>query len=454
MTFKSINPATATLIEEFTPFDSNKIEAQLESTANAMPMWSSIPLNNKGKLFKQLATLLRQQKEQIARTVSTEMGKLKHEALAEIEKCAWACDFYAEQGDEFLAPSPVKTDAQRSWVSYQPLGVVLGIMPWNFPFWQIFRFAVAALMAGNVVLVKHASNVSRCALTINSLFREAGFPENVFSVLLTSSQQIHKMINDPRVHAVTFTGSSDAGKQIAATAGACLKKSVLELGGSDAFVVLTDVDIEHVASQALIARFMNAGQSCIAAKRIIVIKNIVDEFTEALKSKIEKLQTGDPLDANTTLAPMARNDLRETLHGLTQKSIDMGASAITGCSKQNADGFFYAPSLIANVTPDMPAFTEELFGPVASIITANDEQHAIELANHTRYGLGGSIWANDTEKAEQLLQQLNVGMGFINQVVKSDPRMPCGGIKESGYGRELSEYGIHEFTNIRSNWIG
>ena len=403
--------------------------------------------------MRRAAAVLRAQSEDFARTMTLEMGKPITEARAEIEKCALACDYYADHGPSFLADEVIATDAGRSLVACQPLGTVLAIMPWNFPFWQVLRFAAPALVAGNTGLLKHASNVPQCALAVEAVFREAGFPDGVFRALMIPSSRVAGVIEDARVHAVTLTGSEPAGRQVAAAAGRVLKKTVLELGGSDAFIVLADADLELAVENAVASRFLNTGQSCIAAKRFIVVPEIADAFVERFRQVTEALPVGDPLDERNRLGPMARHDLRETLHEQVGDSIAQGAEAVTGCAPIEGPGAFYLPSILDRVRPGIRAYKEELFGPVASVIRATDEADAIHIANDTDFGLGGSVWTRDSTRGEQVARQLECGSAFVNGLVKSDPRLPFGGVKHSGYGRELSHHGLHEFVNVKTIWI-
>lgn len=454
MTFKSINPATGSIFKEINAWTSPEIEAKLQAADAAQRGWEATPFEYRATLLREVAAILRNRKPTFAQLITAEMGKLIGESQAEIEKCAWACEYYADHGADFLADEIIPSDAAKSFVTYQPLGTVLAIMPWNFPFWQVYRCAAPTLMAGNTLVLKHASNVPQCALAIESIFKDAGFPEGVFQTLLISAEQVGQVIEDSRIHAVTLTGSEAAGRKVAATAGACVKKSVLELGGSDAFIVLEDAEMEQTVRNAVTSRFLNAGQSCIAAKRFIVVNEVADSFVEQLKSAIEGLTPGDPMNETTTLAPMARADLRDTLHEQVQDSIEAGAITVCGCQAETGPGFYYQPSLLDHVIPGMRAFEEELFGPVAAVTRVRDEQHALELANQSRYGLGGSVWTRDIARGENLARQLAVGAGFVNGLVKSDPRLPFGGVKNSGYGRELSHHGIREFVNQKTIWIG
>ena len=453
MSFQVINPATGETVKELPAWDDANVEAALSQVAEVTPAWANTPLSERCDLMHKAAQVLRDNKDEYARTITIEMGKLINDSRAEVEKCALVCDYYAEHGPEFLKDEPIASDAGKSYVAYLPLGSVLAVMPWNFPFWQVFRFAAPALVAGNTGLLKHASNVPESALAIEAVFHKAGFPEGVFRTLMIRASQVQKVIEDPRVHAVTLTGSEPAGRQVAATAGANLKKSVLELGGSDAFIVLEDADLDETVKIAVISRFLNTGQSCIAAKRFIVVDAIAEDFLTRFKAGAEALQTGDPLDEMTTLAPMARQDLRDELHQQVQDTVAAGAVAVTGCEPIEGAGAYYQPSILDGVQPGMRAYEEELFGPVAIVIRARDEEDAIRIANDSPYGLGGSIWTGDTARGERLARKMQSGATFINGLVKSDPRLPFGGVKNSGYGRELSHHGIHEFVNAKTIWI-
>jgi succinate-semialdehyde dehydrogenase/glutarate-semialdehyde dehydrogenase len=450
--FLSVNPADGSTTE-VQAFSSEQLEGALQQAARAAPGWCATPIEQRSALMHRAAAVLRSNNEAFARMMTLEMGKPIREARAEVEKCALGCEYYADHGSAFLADEVIASDASRSLVAYQPLGTVLAIMPWNFPFWQVFRFAAPALVAGNTGLLKHASNVPQCALAIESVFTEAGFPAGVFRTLMIGSKQVAGVIEDARVHAVTLTGSESAGRQVAATAGAALKKSVLELGGSDPFIVLEDADLELAVETAVASRFLNTGQSCIAAKRFILVGDIAEPFLERFKTAVEALPTGDPLDESNRLGPMARHDLRDELHRQVVESIEQGAVAVTGCQPLAGPGAYYPPSILDQVRPGIRAYREELFGPVASIIRARDEADAIRIANDTDFGLGGSVWTVDSKRGEKIARQLQCGAAFVNGLVKSDPRLPFGGIKNSGYGRELSHHGIHEFVNAKTIWI-
>lgn len=453
MSFESINPVDGSTLKTFAAWDDDRIEQALDSARRARFPWADTAVARRAELLHAAARVLRERQQDLARTITAEMGKLLQESLAEVEKCAWVCEFYAEQGADFLADELIETDAGRSLVAYQPLGAVLAVMPWNFPFWQVFRFAAPALMAGNVGLLKHASNVPQCALAIEEIFHQAGFPQGVFQSLLIASSQVESVIEDERVQAVTLTGSEAAGRAVAAAAGRWVKKTVLELGGSDAFVVLEDADLDLAVQQAVASRFQNCGQSCIAAKRFIPVAAVADSFVERFRAAIAELQTGDPLQQDTRLGPMARRDLRDELHEQVRDCIDAGGEAVLGCAPEDGPGAFYKPSLLDRVTPAARAYREEVFGPVATVIRARDEDDAVRIANDTPYGLGGSVWTRDGKRGEAVARRLQCGAAFVNGLVKSDPRLPFGGIKNSGYGRELSRHGIREFVNAKTIWI-
>jgi succinate-semialdehyde dehydrogenase/glutarate-semialdehyde dehydrogenase len=450
---ESINPATGERIKQFPGWDERTLERALADVAAATPAWQATSFAERAKILRAAAAKLRANAARYAGVITLEMGKLAREARAEIEKCASGCDYYAEHAETSLRDEMVASDAGKSYVAYQPLGTVLAIMPWNFPFWQVFRFAAPALMAGNTALLKHASNVPQCALAIEEIWRKAGLPDGVFRTLLISGKRAQQLIGDRRIHAVTLTGSDMAGRQVAGAAGAHLKKTVLELGGSDAFVVLDDADLDVTATQGVAARMQNAGQSCIAAKRFVLVESIANDFLTRFTSRLEALRPGDPAREETTLAPLARGDLRNDLHQQVQDSIAAGARATLGCKPLPGPGFYYAPSILDDVKPGMRAYDEEFFGPVAIVLRAHDEAHALRLANDSRFGLGGSVWTRDLKRGERFARQMQAGCCFVNGVVKSDPRLPFGGIKDSGYGRELSPHGIREFTNIKTVWI-
>ena len=453
MSFVSLNPTTNQVIQTYASWDAQRLERALEQAHSAQQLWAQTSLARRAKILGDVATQLRAQLNQYAALITREMGKPLREARAEVEKCAVTCDYYAQHGADFLRAEPVESDAGKSYIAYYPLGVVLAIMPWNFPFWQVFRAAVPALMAGNAVVLKHAPNVPQCALAIEAIFRDGGLPGAVFTNLMIEVAQAADAIASPHVHAVTLTGSEAAGRKVAASAGQHLKKCVLELGGSDPFIVLHDADLEYTADMAVTSRFLNCGQSCIAAKRFIVVPQIAEEFLQRIKAKVEALKIGDPMDDAAQIGPMARLDLRDGLHGQISDSIAQGAVAVTGCKPVESEGFFYQPSILDRVTAKTRAYHEELFGPVAIIIRAASEEDALRIANETRFGLGSSIWSRDAARAERLAAHIQAGCTFINGMVKSDPRLPFGGVKSSGYGRELSGLGIHEFVNAKTVWV-
>lgn len=451
---RSVNPATGELIREYPDHSSEDVDRRLEAAGEAFAGWSRRPLAERCAVLTRAAGLLRDGLDAHAELMSTEMGKPITEARAEIEKCAWVCDYYAESAAEILAPQKVETDARRSLVRFDPIGTVLGIMPWNFPYWQVLRYSVPTLAVGNVTLLKHASNVPGCALAIEALWREAGVPEGGFSTLLISGSEASALIGRREIAAVTLTGSDAAGRAVGEAAGQHLKKAVLELGGSDPFIVLEDADPEAVARSATKARTLNTGQSCIAAKRFIVHESIAAPFEAALVEAMESLAVGDPLDGATEIGPLAREDLLEDLHDQVERAVAAGARLLTGGERLDRPGFFYAPTVLSEVDETNPAFTEETFGPVAPVIRARDREHAVELANRSPYGLGASIWSGDAERAAELVPSIEAGSVFVNGIVKSDPRLPFGGVKDSGYGRELSAFGMREFVNVKTVWVG
>ncbi|MCB1947537.1 NAD-dependent succinate-semialdehyde dehydrogenase [Nitrosomonas sp.] len=453
MSLHSINPATGKTMQSFPVVQDDAITSILESVTTAQNHWEQLDFDQRATCFTALARLLRQSCDKYAGLITEEMGKLLKEARAEVEKCALGCEYFAEHAADFLADESLASDAGHSYVAYQPLGIVLCIMPWNYPFWQVIRAAAPAMMAGNAVILKHASNVPRCALALEEIFREAGFPENIFRSLLISSTQVEHVIASEHVAAVTLTGSEAAGQKVAATAGSYLKKCVLELGGSDPFIILADADIAFTAEQAVTGRFQNMGQSCIAAKRFILVDSIADEFIAHFEDLISQLRYGDPMDNATSIAPMARADLRDELHDQVERSLSLGAKLITGGAFIKAQGAYYAPTILDRVRPGMPAFDEELFGPVAAFVRVRDVEDAIMLANQTRFGLGASVWTKNTGQGEAVAKRIHAGCTFVNGIVKSDPRLPFGGVKHSGFGRELSSHGIREFVNVKTVWI-
>jgi len=449
----SVNPTTGQRIRAYPVLPSAGIDRAVARASERFPEWSRLRAGKRAGFLEQLAKALREQSEPLARRATEEMGKRLTEARAEVEKCAVACEYYSSHGPGFLVDQMVASDAGRSLVAWQPLGPVLLVMPWNFPYWQALRQAIPATLAGNTVLLKHASNVPGCAAALEEVFNEAGFPEGVFRNLAIGSDAVAGVIADPRVRGVSLTGSEGAGRAVAAAAGKSLKKTVLELGGSDAFIVLADADLDHVAEQAVKARFQNNGETCIAAKRFIVEASVADAFVDRLRDGVERIKVGDPMAEDTDLGPLARPDLRDDLHDQVRRSVDAGAACLAGGEVLNRDGYFYAPTLLDRVRPGMAAFDEETFGPVAAVTRAADVDEAVALANASRYGLGGSVWTRDRARGEQVARRLECGCAFVNGIVKSDPRLPFGGVKDSGYGRELSALGIREFVNAKTVWV-
>jgi len=450
----SINPANNILIKNYDEMTSPESADIISLADKAFKNWKETSFIHRSELMKNAAKVLRDNSEEYSVLMTIEMGKPIVQSRTEVEKCAWVCDYYADNAEKILAEEIIKTEATKSFVSYQPLGVILAVMPWNFPFWQVFRFAAPNLMAGNAGLLKHASNVSGCALAIEDVFRKAGFPENLFRTLLVKSKNVKDIISNTKVQAVTLTGSVPAGKSVAALAGSLIKKTVLELGGSDPYVVLEDADLHQAAMSCVTSRIINGGQSCIAAKRFIIVESVYDEFEKLYLEIMSKKRMGDPLDENNDLGPQASLQLRNELHDQVLRSIKQGAELILGGTVPEIDGAYYPPTILSNVKPGMPAFDEELFGPVAALIKAADENDAINLANNSIFGLGASVFTKDIKRGEQIAKEkLNAGCCFVNDFVKSDPRLPFGGIKESGYGRELSPFGIKEFMNIKTVYI-
>jgi succinate-semialdehyde dehydrogenase / glutarate-semialdehyde dehydrogenase len=450
---KSIDPATGRELASFPEADAAAVEIALERAYAARQAWRDAGAGMRSALMRSVAGVLRADKSRFAALLTAEMGKPIVEAEAEIEKCAWTANWFAENAERLLADEPMESTASESYVRFQPLGVILAVMPWNFPFWQAFRAGLPALSAGNVMLLKHSSNVPQSALAIEEVFREAGLPEGVFQTLLIGSGAVEGLIADRRVAGVTLTGSEGAGKTVAEAAGRTLKKTVLELGGSDPFVVLADADIEAAATVACRARNQNNGQSCIAAKRFIVVEAVAETFVARFADELRARRMGDPLSRETQVGPQAREDLRDALHGQVEASVKRGARLVLGGEIPPERGAFYPPTLLIGVEPGMAAFDEETFGPVASVINARDEADALRLANTSSFGLGASLWTQDRARAERLAARIEAGMVFVNGLVKSDPRLPFGGVKRSGYGREVSEYGIREFSNIKTVWI-
>ncbi len=451
---KTISPVDGEAIAEYREWTWKKVDRVLRAAEQAQRDWRRASFAERAEPLKKAGEILRKHAEQYGELMAKEMGKPLAQGTAEAEKCAWACEYYAEHAARFLAPEPAETDASKSFVAFEPLGTVLAIMPWNFPFWQVFRFAAPALMAGNAAVLKHASNVFGCALAIEEIFRAAGFPKGLFSSALVASKRVKKMIQHPSVQAVTLTGSTPAGRAVASQAGAVLKKTVLELGGSDPYVVLEDADLALTAETCVNARLINSGQSCIAAKRFVVVKAVLQEFTDRFVALMREKKSGRPLEPDIDLGPLARVDLRDQLHEQVQQSVAKGAKLVLGGAMTGGLGAFYPPTVLADVQPGMPAYEEELFGPVAAIIAADDEADAVRIANDTSFGLGAAVFTRDVARGERIARdELEAGLCFVNAVVKSDPRLPFGGIKESGYGRELSSFGIREFVNIKTVYV-
>lgn len=447
MAYATINPANGRCMAEFDLLDDVGLERALAAASAAAATWAATPVTARVASLSRVAALLRERREPLAALATLEMGKLPAEARAEVDKCALACEFYVEHAPAWLVDEPVATDAGRSLVAWQPLGPVLAIMPWNFPFWQVIRFAAPALAAGNVALLKHASNVPQCALALAALFDDAGVPPGVFQCLFIDSDVVEGIIADDRVRAVTLTGSEGAGRAVAAAAGRHLKKCVLELGGSDPFVLLDDAPLADAVKTAVTARFQAGGQSCIAAKRFIAVAAVHDPFVDGFAAAVSALRPGDDL------APLARHDLRDALHDQVRRSVDAGATLVTGGKPVPGPGAWYAPTILTGVAPGMAAADEEIFGPVAAVMRATDEEAALALANASRYGLGGSVWTQDSARGERFARRMECGNAFVNGMVKSDPRLPFGGVKASGYGRELSRLGMREFMNAKTVWV-
>ncbi|WP_161890780.1 NAD-dependent succinate-semialdehyde dehydrogenase [Pontibacter russatus] len=453
MAIESINSATGEVVKAFDPHTAEEVNQKIEAAGEAFRYWRHVSFGERAQHMTRQAEILENEAEHYGRIISLEMGKPLKEAISEVKKCALACRYYADNAAGFMKDEEIETKASRSLIAYEPLGVVLAVMPWNFPFWQAYRFLAPALMAGNVGVLKHASNVPQCALSIEEIVRKAGFPDNVFQTLLIGSGEVDAVIEHPLVRAVTLTGSEGAGAKVGGKAGQQIKKTVLELGGSDAFIVLEDADLDRAAEVAVKSRMVNTGQSCIAAKRFIVVASVADAFLEKMKHRMAALKTGDPLTDDCDYGPLARKDLAEDLEKQVQQSVEQGAEVVLDGGREFDDTAYFKPMILTNVTPGMAAYEEELFGPVAAVMVVKDEAEAVKVANDSRFGLGGSVWTQDKERGLRVARQVETGAMFVNELVHSSPEMPFGGIKKSGYGRELSYLGIREFVNQKSIWV-
>lgn len=451
---QTINPATNELIGEYREHSFEEVELFIQEANLAQEQWKTTEFNRRASLLKELANQIEEKKEALAELMTEEMGKPLKQGVGEIEKCAWLCRYYADNAEGFLSNEHVDTDAQKSYVAFEPLGVVLSIMPWNFPFWQVLRFGAPALMAGNGVILKHSENTTGCALAIEKMVHDAGYPKELFRTIVVDKENMQPIVQHEGIAAITLTGSTRAGRTVAAQAGEVLKKTVLELGGSDPYIILEDADLEHAAKVCATSRLINSGQSCVAAKRFIVVDAVYDEFLKLFSDELKSRNVGDPTKETTDIGPMAREDLRDELHRQVTESVETGANALLGCTLPDGEGSYYPVSLLTEVKCGMPAYHEELFGPVAAVIKVADEEEAIVVANDTNYGLGAAVFSKDVDRAEKIAaKNLNAGCCFVNSLVKSDPRLPFGGIKDSGYGRELSLFGIREFVNIKTVWV-
>jgi succinate-semialdehyde dehydrogenase/glutarate-semialdehyde dehydrogenase len=455
MALEVLNPATGKIVDTYAEFSTEHIRERIAAADMVKAAWRGTELSERSNCLREAADILENEENGLAALMAMEMGKPVSDGRAEIQKCAWVCRHYADKGSAMLAPEEVETDAAKSYVAFRPIGVVLAVMPWNYPFWQVFRFAAPALMAGNAALLKPAANVPGCGLAVETVVKKAGCPKGLFQTLLINSERVREVIEHDLVGAVTLTGSVAAGREAAAVAGKALKKTVLELGGSDPYLILADADLESTVEACAASRLLNSGQSCIAAKRFIVVPEVRREFEDRLIEKMKTVRSGDPRNESTEIGPLAREDLRDTLQRQVRRSTDEGARCLLGGEIPPGKGFFYPPTVLTDVRPGMPVFEEETFGPVSSIICAADEKEAIRLANATRFGLGAAVFTQDTDRGERIaVEDLEAGNCFVNDFVRSDPRLPFGGIRQSGYGRELSHYGIKEFVNIKTVYVG
>jgi succinate-semialdehyde dehydrogenase/glutarate-semialdehyde dehydrogenase len=453
MAIATINPATGQTIKTFEALSDKQVDQKIQKAAETFRSFRKLSFADRARMMCRAAEILESEKETLARLMTTEMGKTYRSAIDEAVKCAWACRYYAENAERFLADEPVQTPASRSFIRYQPMGVILVVMPWNYPFWQVFRFIAPGLMAGNVGVLKHASNVPQCALKIEEILLKAGFPEGAFQTLLIGSGQVDRILDDPRIAAATLTGSEGAGVQVGSGAAKRIKKVVLELGGSDPFIVMPSANLDEAVTVGIKARVINNGQSCIAAKRFIVADAIAEKFQRAFVTQMESLKLGDPFDEMTDVGPLANAEAVTSLQADVSATVKAGAKLLTGGKPADRPGSFYLPTVLTDIPKDSPAYKEELFGPVASIFRVRNIDEAIRVANDSRFGLGASAWTNDRVEQDRFINELEAGMVFINQMVASDPRVPFGGVKRSGYGRELSTYGIREFANIKTVWV-
>jgi len=454
MTFTTINPTTGETIQTYEETSGDEIDRRIRQAHAAYQAWRETSFAERAALFRKASGILLENKGEYSRMMALQMGKPVRDGRAEIEKCAWGCDYFGDHAAEMLAPETIRTDASKSYISFEPLGVVLAVMPWNYPFWQVFRFAAPALMAGNAAVLKHASNVPDCAAAIEAIFKKAGFPENLFQSVLVSGERVGSLIEHPLIRAVTMTGSTTAGRAVASKAGQMLKKTVLELGGSDPYIILEDADLDKTVEACVAARLLNSGQSCIAAKRFVVVESIRKRFENLLVEKMRAKKMGDPMDESTDIGPQARFDLREKLHRQVTRSLEKGARCLLGGQLPQGAGTFYPLTVLTDVEKGMPVFDEETFGPVAAVITVKNEREAVRVANDSGFGLGAAVFSENIEHAEHIAKhELEAGNCFVNAFVKSDPRLPFGGVKQSGYGRELSHFGIKEFVNIKTIYL-